>query len=252
MSANDAAGVGTASTERWSTWGGAQGVLNEITLDATATALFVIDLQYLYHRDFGAGARLQALGTFETRRYMYERLEDVVVPHVQTLLTACRKAGIRVFYTRNCALASDGTDLPPRWRSAGKEEGVNWCAIGSKESEILDEVRPRDDEIVLRKLTTGVFGSTPIDAMLRNMGVKTLLFCGAATNYCVESSVREAGDHNYETVLVSDACAALNKEQERLAWEVLDGTYCRVMDTSEVLGRISRATDRSGATRTAI
>lgn len=236
--APDGAGRGDTAEVRWRTWGGVHGPLFDPALDPARTALVVIDLQYLYHRDFGIGARLQALGTFSTHAYMFDRLDTLVLPNVRRLLDACRSAGVRVLYTRNCAQAPDGADAPASWRRPGRVEGVNWCVAGSKEAEIIEEVRPHDNDIVVDKTSSGAFASTALDTLLRNLGVTTLLFCGVATNYCVETSVRGANDRGYEAVLVSDACAARTAEQERWAWEVLDGIYCRVLGTDDVLARL--------------
>ena len=225
-------------TDNWETWGGVQGPLRGVELDPAATALVVVDMQYLYHRDYGAGPRLRQLGTFETHAYMFDRIDATVVPNTARLLAACRRTGVHVFYTRNAALAGDGADRAPGWRRPGKELGVNWCVAGSKEAEILDELAPEPGEVVLSKTSSGAFASTAIDAMLRHMGVTTLICCGVATNYCVETTVRAASDHGYEVVMVSDACAARTAAQERMAWEVLDGIYCRVVSTDEVLSAL--------------
>jgi nicotinamidase-related amidase len=212
-----------------------------VILDPRRSALVVVDLQYLYQRDYGAGARLRQLGTFETHAYMYDRIESTVVPNIQRLLAACRREGVHVFYTRNATLFGDGVDASPAWARPGKELGVNWCVAGSKESEILCEVEPQAGEVVLSKTSSGAFATTALDAMLRHMGVTTLVCCGVATNYCVESTVRAAADHGYEVVMVSDACAARTADQERMAWEVLDGIYCRIVDTDAVLGWVGMA-----------
>lgn len=229
------------SEARWKTWGGVQGPLRGVDLDPRRTALVVVDLQYLYHRDYGAGPRLRQLGTFDTHAYMYDRIDTTVVPNVQRLLAGCRRKGAHVFYTRNATLFGDGADASPAWVRPGKELGVNWCVAGSRESEILHEVEPRPGEVVLSKTSSGAFATTALDAMLRHMGVTTVVCCGVATNYCVESTVRAAADHGYDVVMVRDACAARTADQERMAWEVLDGIYCRVVDTDVVLAGLGVA-----------
>jgi nicotinamidase-related amidase len=212
-----------------------------VDLDPRRSALVVVDLQYLYHRDHGAGARLRQLGTFETHAYMYDRIDSTVVPNVQRLLLTCRRKGVHIFYTRNATLFGDGADGSPAWARPGKEPGVNWCVAGSKESEILREVEPQPGEVLLSKTSSGAFATTALDAMLRHMGVTTMICCGVATNYCVESTVRAGADHGYEVVMVADACAARTADQERMAWEVLDGIYCRIVDTDEVLAGLDMA-----------
>jgi nicotinamidase-related amidase len=224
--------------QNWESWGGVQGPLREISLDASTTALVVVDLQYLYTRQFGAGARLQELGTLHTHAYMFDRIDSVVVPNTARLLAAARRLGVQVIYTRNAAQARDGADRAAAWRRPGKELGVNWCVEGSKEADIIVEIAPEPGDVVLSKTSSGAFATTGLDAMLRHMGVTTVVCCGCATNYCVETTVRAAADLGYEVVMVSDACAARTEAQERMAWEILDGIYCRVVPTDEVLGAL--------------
>jgi nicotinamidase-related amidase len=226
------------TTENWQTWGGAQGPLRAVHLAPSTTALVVVDLQYLYHRDYGVGPRLKELGTFDTHAYMFDRLDDTVVPNTQRLLERFRPSGAHIFYTRNAAIARGGADWAPSWRRPGKELGVNWCLEGSREADIFDELKPEPGDVVLSKTSSGAFATTAIDAMLRHMGVTTVVCCGCATNYCVETTVRGAADHGYEVVMVSDACAARTEAQERMAWEILDGIYCRVLTTDEVLAAL--------------
>jgi nicotinamidase-related amidase len=61
---------------------------------------------------------------------------------------------------------------------------------------------------------------------------------GVVTNYCVETAVRDAGDRGYNVTLVSDACAAMSEEHQRLALEILGGVYCVVKSTDGVLREI--------------
>jgi nicotinamidase-related amidase len=119
-----------------------------------------------------------------------------------------------------------------------KRSGTLVATVGSKETEILEELAPLDDELVVNKGSSGVFNGTPFDQILRNMGIENLIFCGVGTNYCVETSVRDAGDRNFNVVMLSDGCAARNAEHERLAAEILDGVYCRVMTTDEAIRAI--------------
>lgn len=213
-------------------------VFNTIEFDIVPekTALVIIDMQYLdAHRDYGMGADAKRQGLEAKYDYYFRQLEEVVLPNTQRLLAACRAAGIQVIYPRIASLVKDCRDV------SIEHKRINLLApANSRESEILDEIRPLENEIVLSKGASGVFNSTAIDQILRNLGVDTLIMTGVVTNYCVETAVRDAGDRGYNVVLVSDATAAMTEEHQRLALEILAGVYCVVMTTDQVLGALRR------------
>jgi nicotinamidase-related amidase len=211
-------------------------VFNAIQFDIvpSKTALLIIDMQYLdAHRDYGMGADAKRQGIESKYDYYFHQLDTVVIPNTQRLLDTCRKSGIQVIYPRIASLVQDCRDV------SIEHKRINLlAAANSRESEILDEIKPMENEIVLSKGASGVFNSTAIDQILRNLGVDTLLMTGVVTNYCVETAVRDAGDRGYNVVLVSDACAAMTEEHQRLALEILEGVYCVVKNTDQVLHEV--------------
>ncbi|RUY02093.1 cysteine hydrolase [Mesorhizobium sp. M2A.F.Ca.ET.040.01.1.1] len=198
------------------------------------TALVIVDMQYLdAHRDYGMGAEAKRLGVTDQYEYYFRQVEQVVIPNTQRLLEVCRKAGVQVVYPRIASLVKDCRDV------SIEHKRLNLLApANSRESEILDEIKPLENEIVLSKGASGVFNSTAIDQILRNLGVDTLIITGVNTNYCVETAVRDAGDRGYNVVLVSDACAAMSEEHQRHALEILAAAYCVVKDTHQVVHEI--------------
>lgn len=201
------------------------------------TALLVIDMQYLdAHRDYGMGADAKRQGITDKYEYYFQQVENVVIPNTQRLLSACRARGIQVIYPRIASLVKDCREV------SIEHKRINLlAAAGSRESEILDEIKPLENEIVISKGASGVFNATAIDQILRNLNVDTLIMTGVVTNYCVETAVRDAGDRGYNVVLVSDACAAMSEEHQRLALEILAGVYCVVMNTDQVVDTLESA-----------
>ena len=202
------------------------------------TALMIIDMQYLdAHRDYGMGATAKKEGVTARYDYYFQQLDDVVVPNIKRLLKVCRKAGIEVIYPRIASLVKDCRDV------SIEHKRINLLApAGSRESEILDEIKPLENELVITKGASGVFNATAIDQILRNLGVETLIMTGVVTNYCVETAVRDAGDRGYNVILVEDGCAAMSAEHQRLALEILNGIYCVVRSTDSVIHEIQGGT----------
>jgi nicotinamidase-related amidase len=215
-------------------------VFNSITFEVIAakTALMVIDMQYLdAHRDYGMGADAKKNNITDKYKYYFQQLDDVVVPNIMRLLEACRAAGIEVIYPRIASLVEDCREV------SIEHKRINLLApAGSRESEILDEIKPLKNELVISKGASGVFNSTAIDQILRNLGIDTLIMTGVVTNYCVETAVRDAGDRGYNVILVSDGCAAMSEAHQRLALEILNGIYCVVRSTEEVIHEICGGT----------
>ncbi len=170
------------------------------------TALLVIDMQYLdAHPDYGIGDRAKKLGMADFLDYYWSRMGEVTIPNIQRLLAAARQAGIEVIHTKIAAQTLDGREStwPPY-----KSELARKHAKDAKEAQILSELAPQGDEIVISKLAASAFSATNVDWLLRNMGVRNVIMCGVTTNACVEASARSAADLNYAGIVVEDATAA--------------------------------------------
>jgi nicotinamidase-related amidase len=87
-----------------------------------------------------------------------------------------------------------------------------FMAIGSKEREIPEIVKPQPTDIVLEKSTASIFIGTNFEHMMRNRGVTTLIFTGIATEFGVESSACDASNRGFYPVVISDCVSSLDKE----------------------------------------
>lgn len=194
------------------------------------TALVIIDMQCGFaHPDHGLAKRAKERGNFHIFAHLFESLKTVV-PNIRRLQEACRREGLEVVFVKVQSYTQDGRDLSPSY----KEKGMFFPA-GSKEAEILEELKPVGDEIVLPKLSTSPFTSSPIDQVLRYMGIEKLIIAGINTNYCVETTIRDAFDRGYQVIMVEDACTTVVEAQHKMAVEEIDDIFCKVKTTSEVL-----------------
>ncbi len=207
--------------------------MREVRLAKGETALLLIDLQYLdASPDHGIYGRLRAEGKEELCAYFLAQLPGAVA-NARKLLEACRAEGLEIIHTGIGSLTPDGRDLSPSYR----EKGI-FAPPGSKEAEFIEEVAPQPGEIVLAKTSTSAFTSTNIDQLLRYLGVRSLICCGIHTNYCVETTVRDAYDRGYGVVLAGDACASLREDFHHMALAVMDQVFCHVLPTDEVIRRL--------------
>lgn len=161
--------------------------------------------------------------------YLYERIRDVVIPNGQRLIAACRKAGLEIIYTTIECLTRDGRDRSLDYKVSGI-----FVPRGSWQAEVIDELRPEEDDIVIPKTSSSVFNSTNCEYVLRNLGIEYLVVMGILTDQCVESAVRDGCDRGFLMTLVDDACATHSAHRHREALRGFAG-YCRIRSTGELL-----------------
>ena len=97
---------------------------------------------------------------------------------------------------------------------------------------------PVGDEIVLPKTSSGVFNSTMLDYLLRNLGIRTLIVAGILTDQCVDMAVRDGADRGYLVTCVRDACMSSTLERHEAALAAFGG-YCWQADTETVVERLN-------------
>lgn len=213
-------------------------------LDPARTALLVVDMQY------ACASRKHQLGKYyaatmpEVGNRYFDIVEQTVIPNQQRMLTYFREHGLRVIYLTVAGELEDGSDLLPAGRNRDKlvggptgEKPAVWRQ--SFERQIMEDVAPRDGELVVNKLSKGAFNSSALDRILRNLGVEGLVVCGVATNACVALTAQDAADRGYRTVMVDDACASNSQVLHDATLANFAHLYGRVLQTEEVIQELT-------------
>ena len=204
----------------------------EISVMPERTCLLYIDVQNYNARADGGEYKAEGLtaGQAESKyEYFFSQLREVVIPNMQHLQAACRNKGIEVMYTVMESLTKDGRDRSLDYKISGFH-----IPRGSWDAQVLDAIKPLDDEIVLPKTSSSVFISTNIDYILGNLGVDFLVISGLLTDQCISSAVRDACDLGYLVTLVTDACASYTRERHESSLSHIRG-YCRQRTTAAFL-----------------
>lgn len=198
-------------------------------------ALLIIDMQYATGSRQGALARkLQAEGS-HTGDYRFDRIERFVLPNTLRLREQFRRLERPVVHVTIGAALPDASDAPVHMRKLFVEFRNH---VGSREHEIVDELKPLPGEHVLRKTTIGAFASTGIDSLLRNLGCEQLYLAGVSTNMCVETTAREAADRGYLVTLVEDACGTTHEDLHQVTMRNFQRLFGRVRSTDEALAEM--------------
>ena len=187
-----------------------------------STALLLVDVQ----------RSIVSPETRETRPRFHQQVVGRVLPNQKRLVAAARQSNIEVVYSVIEALTADGRD-----RSLDHKLSGILVPKGSPLGQVIPDVAPQGDEIVLRKTSSGVFNSTNIDYVLRNLAIKSLIVCGFLTDQCVDLAIRDAADRGYFVVCAEDACAAHSERRHSNALAAFGG-YCRIATTAALLAEL--------------
>lgn len=177
-----------------------------IRVDVLKTAVIVVDMQ---------NAFVKKGGYFDLAGYDLSGVERIVAP-CQKIIAAARQKGARIIYLQmGCSpdFSDRGpADSPYNLKAKGlrlihqrPEVKDKFYIYGSWGAEIIEELKPRPEDVVVKKQKYDGFIGTNLKIILSTFGIKYLAFVGTATNLCVESTLRHAFFLDYFPILISDA-----------------------------------------------
>jgi ureidoacrylate peracid hydrolase len=199
-----------------------------LTYDKQLTALLVIDP---YNDFISEGGKI------------WNRLKAVAeansyVPHMLQVLTAARKAGLRVFYALHHRYRPGDYES---WKYIAPVQAAAWRSKafenGTWGGEIRSELAPQPREIVaLEHWGSSGFANTDLDLQLKKHGIHQLIVMGLIAHTCVEATVRYAVELGYEVTMVKDATADYSDREMHAALDVNIPNYASaIVTTNEVV-----------------
>jgi ureidoacrylate peracid hydrolase len=222
---------------------------DRVALDAARTAVVVVDMQ----------------NDFASRGGMFDRAGidispvQAIVDRTKAVIDAARAAGMTICYLKMAFLpdlSDAGHPSTPTWIKhipmnvgAAVEsptgEPSRILIRDTWNTEIIPELAPHDDDIVLYKHRYNGFHETDLELVLRRRGVETIVFVGATTSVCVESTVRDAMMRDFHCVVVEDCVAEpigaqferTNHDATLLTLQVL---FASITDSAAVLSTLAK------------
>lgn len=179
------------------------------------TALVVIDMQ----RDFVEPDGLFGRLGIDVSAY------GAVRPAIAALRAAATSAGALVVHVQNAALPDRMSDSPAQIRfnmrihaaARGDRPPLRYTVPGTPGHAIVDELTPRDGELVVTKYRSSAFWGTNLELLLRSNGIRSVVLAGCTTEGCVESTARDAMFNDYYVVLATDCVASDDQAQHEAA-----------------------------------
>ena len=157
----------------------------KVHVDSEKTALIIVDMQNDFVKEGGALVVSEA---------------EATIPKIKGLLGLARGSGMKVVFTQDTHREGD-----PEW-----EIWPEHVREGSWGWGIVDELKPSEDALVIRKVRYDAFYGTHLDHFLRVWDVSTLVICGTVANICVHYTAASAALRWFEVVIPRDATSALD------------------------------------------
>jgi biuret amidohydrolase len=185
--------------------------------------------------------RRSALVVWDMQRAIAGRAtnRDQIVLRIKVLLAHYRARKLPVVYSQH-------TTPPPEWANPSMQRsmarrgiapGSFRLAPGAPDWEILPELAPLPDELVLPKTSPSFFVGTPLEAMLRFRQVETLVLTGVSTEAGILGTARHAATLGFHPLVVEDAVGSSTEEGNAEALRALTALY-DVETTESILARL--------------
>jgi ureidoacrylate peracid hydrolase len=194
-------------------------------LDTKAAALLVVDLQNDTIGEQGAFADSGA-PEFAKRHGVVEK--------VRRLVEAARAAEMPVVHIHHVDSEGhvDSARNAPLFESIVEADAL---VRGTWGAEPVAGLEPQAGDLVVEKQRMSSFNSTTLDTKLRGLGTRTIVVCGAWTNFAIEHTCRDGADLGYEVVIVTDGTATVSDEWQHAALNYALTRIAERVTTEEVL-----------------
>ena len=157
------------------------------------------------------------------------------IPHIQTLLSTAREAGVPVVHMTGL----DHDAVEPWGALRQSQRPVNMSPEAQdrrkRQYDIIDEVAPIPGESVLRKASPSAFWGTPLAGHLNYLGVDTIITCGESTSGCVRASVVDGCTYRYRMVVVEECVFDRHESAHAMNLFDLNQKYADVLPLGDVL-----------------
>ena len=177
-----------------------------IMIRPAETALIVVDMQNAYASPNG----YLDLAGFDISG------AKAAITAIQDVVAVARGAGVPVIFFQNgwdADYVEAGGPGSPNWHKSNALKTMRkrpelqgrLLAKGGWDYALVDELTPKPGDIVVPKTRYSGFFNSQFDSILRARGIRNLVFCGIATNVCVESTLRDGFHLEYFGVMLEDA-----------------------------------------------
>jgi nicotinamidase/pyrazinamidase len=137
------------------------------------------------------------------------------VEPIKKLKVKMKKEGAPVIYV--CDTHFKGDHEFDKWGSHTVD--------GTWGAEVIDELKPDEDDYVIKKWRYSAFFATPLDVLLKQLSVDTIVLTGVLTDVCIQHTAADAYFRGYKTVVPRSCTATLTEERKEYALDFIEQMY---------------------------
>jgi nicotinamidase-related amidase len=134
-----------------------------------------------------------------------------ILPFIKKEIESARESGIPIIYLCD---SHDEDD----------EEFKLWprhCVKGEYGAEIVNELKPKESDIIVEKKTYSGFYKTKLESILKELGIDTLVLTGCVTNICILFTAFDAVKRGYKVIVKKDCVAGLDEKDSEFALKLM-------------------------------
>ena len=165
---------------------------NPFKIDPKETALIIVDMQK---------------GFVDEGHCFFTPQAHEQIPLIADFKKFCNEVGIPVFmsgFAQDKDYHNDHYWFRNKERGLLNEDGSCKLRLGTDDCEMTKALEPVGDDVVFTKYTYSCFSHTELETWLKKKRIRTVIICGTCTDWCVDSTIRDAYHKDYNVVVLAD------------------------------------------------
>ena len=182
----------------------------QVNLNSKTTAVVVVDMQ----NDF-----------VEPSGSLFVKTAPDTIPAIARVLEKARRAGVKIIYTQD-------------WHNKDDPEFKIWgvhAVAGTWGAEIVDALKPKEDDIIIKKLRYDAFYGTSLEHILRLHKIENLVITGTVANICVLHTAGSAALRWFNVVVPVDCISAITEFDYKAALRQITFLYRGTLTKSDLI-----------------
>ena len=192
-------------------------------VDFKRSVLLIVDMEY---------------GFLDSKSPLFVNLGFEIVANIKKILNIYREKKLPIIFVKREHRKS-GIDIDKtRVEFFKKSKGL--ILENDKSSEIIDDLKPLKDEIIVIKRRWSSFFGTELDILLRRLNINNLIVTGIQTPNCIRATVYDALSLDYNVIVISDATASKSEEIQKNNLFDIENLGVDVLTTNELIHILER------------
>ena len=168
-----------------------------------------------------------AILVVDLQKCNYFKEFDTVIKNVKRLLDWGRRKGHRVIYVCDSRYPEDSI-----FTRLGMKKH---CIRGTDDTDVVEEIAPKEGDIIVEKRMLSGFFSSELDFTLRELGIKRLIITGVAAEACVLKTTLDAFELGYDITLVEDCIGSLSQKRYEAALTIFKFLKIKTVKLNEII-----------------